>query len=71
LQGTPAAQREGKPAPEAVLKLVAARGAVDVGVKECGFAVRGAFNDTSVVLFPKFPEGLGEVEALDLSHLQA
>ncbi len=70
-QGTPAAQREGKPAPEAVLKLVQARAVVDVGVKECGFTVRGAFNDTSIVMFPGFPEGLGAVEPLDLSHLLA
>lgn len=70
-EGTPAAQRDGKPPPEAVLKLVKARALVDVGVKECGFAVRGAFNDMSVVMFPKLPEGLGEVEPLDLSHLKA
>jgi hypothetical protein len=70
-EGTPAAQREGKPTPEAVLKLVGAKALVDVGVKECGFAVRGAFNDMSVAMFPGFPEGLGGIEPLDLSHLRA
>ena len=67
-----ALREEGVPRrrPEAVLKLVGANAVVDVPVKECEFPVRGAFNDTSVMLFPA-SDGLpgGEMHPLDLSHL--
>ena len=59
-----------RPRPEAILKLVGANAVVDVPVKECEFPVRGAFNDTSVMLFPPSDElPGGKMQPLDLSHL--
>ena len=65
-----APRKEGGPLSEAILELVGADAVVDVPVKECNFPVRGAFNDTSVMLFSPSDELLaGKMQPLDLSHL--
>ena len=62
-------QKQGKPKPEGILRLVNASAVVDVQVKDCNFPVRGAFNDMSVVFIPQKNSNFEGLEVLSLDHL--
>lgn len=64
-----AKQQETRPCPQGILSLVEAKAVVDVPVKECGFPVRGAFNDMSVMMFPGLPKEPSLLNSLSLDHL--
>ena len=64
-----ARQKQGRPEPEGILRLVEAKAVVDVSVKECSFPVRGAFNDMSVMFMPQTPRDFDRLELLSMDHL--
>lgn len=65
----PARQKQGRPSPEGILRLVECNLVIDVPVKECAFPVRGAFNDLSVMMFTGLPPDSVQLTPLSLTHL--
>ena len=62
-------QKQSKPKPEGILRLVDANTVIDVPVKECSFSVRGAFNDMSIMFVSQIPADFEGLEVLCLDHL--
>lgn len=53
-----------------VIPLVDSKNVIDTPIGECNFAVRGAFNDTSIMMFPTFTLEHLQVSKISLRHLR-